>query len=64
MHLTGRYDTYAEGCQMGLDVYVGSLIRYYTGNWETIVQQLGRDMLAETKDWYSTMQSHDFEIQV
>jgi hypothetical protein len=28
------------------------------------VQQLGRDMLAETKDWYSTMQSHDFEVQI
>src|SRR5687768_10259928 len=28
---------------MGLDVYVGSLVRYYTGNWETIVQQLGRE---------------------
>lgn len=28
---------------MGLDVYVGSLVRYYTGDWETIVQQLGRE---------------------
>lgn len=28
---------------MGLDVYVGTLLRYYTGNWETIVQQLGRE---------------------
>src|SRR5262245_32541171 len=27
---------------MGLDVYVGSLTRYYTGDWETIVQQWGR----------------------
>lgn len=27
---------------MGLDVYVGSLVRYYTGNWETIVQQFAR----------------------
>jgi len=24
---------------MGLDVYVGPLTRYYTGNWETILQQ-------------------------
>jgi hypothetical protein len=28
---------------MGLDIYVGSLIRYYTGNWETIIQQYGRE---------------------
>lgn len=28
---------------MGLDVYVGSLTRYYSGNWETIVQQAGRE---------------------
>jgi hypothetical protein len=28
---------------MGLDVYVGSLTRYYAGNWETIVQQLARE---------------------
>jgi hypothetical protein len=27
---------------MGLDVYVGPLSRYYSGNWETIVQQMGR----------------------
>jgi hypothetical protein len=24
---------------MGLDIYVGSLTRYYAGNWQTIVQQ-------------------------
>jgi len=24
---------------MGLDVYVGSLTRYYTANWETVVQR-------------------------
>ncbi len=24
---------------MGLDIYVGSLTRYYSGNWQTIVQQ-------------------------
>jgi hypothetical protein len=28
---------------MGLDVYVGSLTRYYTGGWETVVQQWGRE---------------------
>jgi len=26
---------------MGLDIYVGPLTRYYTGNWKTIVQQAG-----------------------
>jgi hypothetical protein len=29
---------------MGLDVYVGSLTRYYAGQWETIVQQAGRQI--------------------
>jgi hypothetical protein len=28
---------------MGLDVYVGSLTRYYTHDWETIVQRIGRE---------------------
>jgi hypothetical protein len=28
---------------MGLDIYVGTLTRYYDGAWETIVQQMGRD---------------------
>lgn len=28
---------------MGLDVYVGSLSRYYAGDWETIAQRLGRE---------------------
>jgi hypothetical protein len=27
---------------MGLDIYVGSLTRYYAGDWETVVQQYGR----------------------
>ena len=27
---------------MGLDIYVGGLSRYYTGNWETVMQRLGR----------------------
>ena len=28
---------------MGLDVYVGTLTRYYAGQWETIVQRTGRE---------------------
>ena len=28
---------------MGLDIYVGSLTRYYEGSWETIIQQAGRE---------------------
>lgn len=28
---------------MGLDIYVGPLTRYYSGAWETIVQQAGRE---------------------
>lgn len=28
---------------MGLDIYVGSLTRYYTGNWETVIQQYARE---------------------
>src|SRR5688572_18597938 len=27
---------------MGLDVYVGTLTRYYTGDWETLIQRAGR----------------------
>jgi hypothetical protein len=27
---------------MGLDIYVGSLTRYFLGNWETIIQQYAR----------------------
>jgi len=26
---------------MGLDVYVGTLTRYYQGEWDTIIQQMG-----------------------
>jgi hypothetical protein len=29
---------------VGLDVYVGSFTRYYAGQWETIVQQAGRQI--------------------
>ena len=28
---------------MGLDVYVGSLTRYYSGDWETIIQSLAHE---------------------
>ena len=28
---------------MGLDIYVGSLTRYYTGDWLTAVQRFGQD---------------------
>ena len=28
---------------VGLDVYVGPLTRYYLGDWETVVQRLGRE---------------------
>ncbi len=28
---------------MGLDIYVGTLTRYYTRDWETIVQRMGRE---------------------
>src|SRR5262245_14111366 len=28
---------------MGLDIYVGSLTRYYCGNWETIAAQTARE---------------------
>lgn len=34
---------------MGLDVYVGSLTRYYRGDWETIVQQIGRQQGLEVQ---------------
>ena len=33
---------------MGLDVYVGSLARYYTGDWETAVQQRAREQGADS----------------
>ena len=28
---------------MGLDIYVGSFTRYYTGEWETLLQRLSRE---------------------
>ena len=34
---------------MGLDVYVGSLTRYYTHDWETAVQQAGRELGVEVQ---------------
>lgn len=29
---------------MGLDVYVGTLTRYYSGDWELITQRVGREL--------------------
>jgi hypothetical protein len=37
-----RSKTDTIGC-VGLDVYVGTLARYYSGDWETVVQQRGRE---------------------
>lgn len=34
---------------MGLDVYVGPLSRYYTGQWETIIQQAARGSGLEVR---------------
>jgi hypothetical protein len=34
---------------MGLDVYVGSLARYYVGDWETVVQRIGREQGMEVQ---------------
>lgn len=34
---------------MGLDVYVGPLTRYYTGDWETVVQRFGRESSIPVK---------------
>lgn len=37
---------------MGLDIYVGSLTRYYRRDWETIVQQAGRELGAPVQMLY------------
>jgi hypothetical protein len=34
---------------LGLDVYVGTLTRYYTGDWETVVQQYAREQGIEMR---------------
>lgn len=34
---------------MGLDIYVGTLTRYYSGDWKTIVQQHGEQMGFEVQ---------------
>ena len=34
---------------MGLDIYVGTLSRYYSGNWETIIQQISREQGMEVQ---------------
>jgi len=38
---------------MGLDIYVGSLTRYYRRDWETIVQQAGRESGIEVQIFYT-----------
>lgn len=38
---------------MGLDIYVGSLTRYYSRDWETIVQQAGRESGMEVQIIFS-----------
>ena len=42
---------------MGLDVYVGSLTRYYSGEWETIVQRISRENNLK----FQTIRQHDPE---
>ncbi len=39
-----RYDQqrFKKGTIVGLDIYVGSLVRYYVGNWETVVSKWAR----------------------
>jgi hypothetical protein len=34
---------------MGLDVYVGTMTRYFTHDWETIIQQVGREQGIEVE---------------
>jgi hypothetical protein len=38
---------------MGLDIYVGSLTRYYSGNWETIIQTMSREAGTEFQMVYA-----------
>lgn len=40
---------------MGLDVYVGSLTRYFTRDWETVVQKMGREEGAPVR----VIRAHD-----
>lgn len=49
---------------MGLDIYVGALSRYYSGNWETIIQQnsheLGMDVrIIEATEPLHTLSNQD-----
>jgi hypothetical protein len=49
---------------MALDVYVGSLTRYYAGNWETVVQRRGREQgvnvrVVRTNEPADRLQSQD-----
>ena len=34
---------------MGLDIYVGALSRYYSGSWETIIQQISHEQGTEVQ---------------
>ena len=40
---------------MGLDIYVGSLTRYYAREWESIAQQAAREMGVE----FQVIRQHD-----
>jgi len=43
---------------MGLDVYVGTLTRYYTGDWKTVVQQYAESQGIA----YQTMRPDEFTL--
>jgi len=47
---------------MGLDIYVGSLTRYYRRDWETIVQQAGRESGMEVKIIYARESDPDPDL--
>ena len=38
MPAVGRLTSLSKELNMGLDVYVGTLTRYYAGDWETAAQ--------------------------
>jgi hypothetical protein len=47
---------------MGLDVYVGSLTRYYRRDWETFIQQAGRETGMTVQMVYLNEPDTDDEI--
>jgi hypothetical protein len=49
---------------MGLDVYVGSLTRYYRRDWETIIQQAGRETGMTVHMVYPNEPDTDDEILI